>query len=221
VLMVPACRQNDLTRSLTLDSACPEALTLCASTAEPNDMMFWVFLGPAGVAQPEPAQLVRVGQRCLAAGEAAAADAVPAFTARDFRRLPLPAGGVNVQPPNGRTLINVPTNVFVDADVTVIDTTLLGLPVRVRATPVRYRWSFGDGADLLTEDPGAAYPDLRTTHTYTTPGQRQLQLATVYTGEYSVAGGPWLPIDGEATVTSPAVTLTVLAARSLLVGGSG
>jgi len=182
-------------------------------------MMFWIFIGPPGVTRPVPTQWVRTGQVCLRPDRVTAGSTVPEFTARDFRRLPLPAGGVNVQPPNGRTLINVPTNVFVDADVTIINTTLLGFPVRVRATPARYSWSFGDGGRLVTEDPGAAYPDLRTTHTYTTPGQRRVELATSYTGEYSVAGGPWLPIDGEATVTSPAVTLTVLAAQSRLVDG--
>ena len=154
-------------------------------------------------------------------GTTPTANQTPAVTVRDFRRLPLPPGGVNVQPPNLRTLVNVPTNVFVSARVTVLNTTLLGVPVRVRATPVRYHWTFGDGRSLLTSDPGAAYPDLRTTHIYLQPGARQLGLTTTYTGEYSVAGGPWLPIDGVARVVSAPVTLTVLAAQSQLIGPAG
>jgi hypothetical protein len=142
------------------------------------------------------------------------------LSVNDFRRLPLPAGGVNVQPPNLRSLINVPTNVFVLAPVTVLDTTLLGLPVRVRATPVRFSWRFGDGQGLVTDDPGAPYPELRVTHTYQDPGPRTLSLATSYRGEYSVAGGPWLPILGTAEVASAPVSLTVLQAESELRGGS-
>ena len=83
---------------------------------------------------------------------------LPPFTLRDFRRLPLPAGGVNVQPPNLRTLVNVPTNLYVQAEVTTLTTTLVGFPVRVRATPVAYRWAFGDGAGLVTDDKGAPMP---------------------------------------------------------------
>jgi hypothetical protein len=142
---------------------------------------------------------------------------LPPFTLRDFRRLPLPAGGVNVQPPNLRTLVNVPTNLYVQAGVTTLTTTLVGFPVRVRATPTSYRWTFGDGARLVTDDKGAPYPDLRVTHTYVRAGRAELSLVTTYTGEYSVAGGPWLPIDGTAQVRSPALTLTVLDAHNQLV----
>jgi hypothetical protein len=145
------------------------------------------------------------------------AGAVPVFTARDFRRLPLPPGGVRIEPPNLRTLVNVPTNVYVVAEVRIIPTTLLGFPVRVRATPERFRWRFGDREGLDTADPGAPYPDLRTTHTYLRPGQRRVGLRTSYRGEYSVAGGPWLPIDGTAQVASAPVTLTVLSATNRLV----
>jgi hypothetical protein len=159
------------------------------------------------------------GQQCLAADEAARQGVapVPVVTAEDFRRLPLPAGVVHVQPGNGRTLVNVPTNVYLEATTRVIPTTVLGRPARVRATPVEYRWTFGDGGVLRTADQGAPYPDLRTTHTYTAPGRVPVGLTTTYRGEYSVAGGPWLPIEGTAQVVTPPVVLTVVAARSELV----
>jgi hypothetical protein len=146
-------------------------------------------------------------------------DAVPVFGVEDFRRLPLPAGVVHIQPPNGRTLVNVPTNVYVDADPVTLPTTLLGFPVRVRATPARFHWRFGDGGTLTTADEGAPYPDMTTTHTYTQPQRARVSLTTVYTGEYSVAGGPFQPIDGTATVTSPTAALTVLAAENRLTTG--
>jgi PKD repeat protein len=148
-------------------------------------------------------------------------DAVPVFGVEDFRRLPLPAGVVHIQPPNGRTLVNVPTNVYVDAEEIVLPTQVLGFPVRVRATPSRFTWRFGDGRTMTTKDSGAPYPRMTTTHTYTRPQTARVALTTVYTGEYSVAGGPFQPIDGTATVESPGAALTVLAAESRLTTGEG
>jgi hypothetical protein len=140
------------------------------------------------------------------------------MTLEDFQRLPLPAGTVNVQPDNGYTLINVPTNAYVDAGPVVLGTELLGFAVQVRATPASYTWSFGDGVTLgPTSDAGAAYPDLRTTHTYDASGEYAITLTTSYTGEYSVAGGPWLPVPGEAQVTSAPVPVQALSGRNQLV----
>jgi hypothetical protein len=209
---VVACDVNGGGGEESADALCPRALNTCALLGE-SGVLYWIYEAPAG---PPIGEWVMVGQACRAPSEAPEA-VVPVFTAEDFRRLPLPAGGVHVEPPNLRTLINVPTNVYVDADRVIIPTELLGFPVRVRATPARFIWRFGDGGKLATTDAGAPYPDLRTTHTYTRPGRARVRLTTVYSGEYSVAGGPWLPIDGTAQVDSPGRVLTVLAAENRLV----
>ena len=183
--------------------------------------LYWIFTGPPGVAVPTADQWQLTDNACLSPAEAAAAAqggaAVPVLSAEQFRRLLLPAGVVHIQPANGRTLVNVPTNVFVVARSNIIPTTVIGRAVRVRATPTSFDWTFGDGQQLHTADPGAPYPDLRTTHTYTAAGSLRLALTTTYRGEYSVEGGPWLPVDGTAAVVSPAQALTVVAARSELV----
>ncbi|GAB7190820.1 hypothetical protein NUM3379_15270 [Kineococcus sp. NUM-3379] len=143
---------------------------------------------------------------------------LPVLTAHDLRRLPLPAGNPAVQPGTGRVVVNLPVNVYVPAAPVTVNTTVLGFPVRVRATPALFRWEFGDGGTLgPTRDPGAPYPDLRTTHTYTRPGRYAIALTTTYTGEYSVAGGEWLPISGTADVTSAPVPVTALAGTNVLV----
>ena len=193
--------------------ACPPAADNTPQT------LYWIFTGPPGVANPTADQWQLTEDLCLTPAQAAqqAGEGAPVLTAEQFRRLPLPAGVVHVQPGNGRTLVNVPTNVYVEARTVTLPTTVLGRAVQVRATPVGYAWTFGDGAHLDTHDPGAPYPDLRTTHTYIAPGTRRLTLATTYRGEYSVDGAPWLPVDGTATVTGPAVALTVVATRSELV----
>jgi hypothetical protein len=195
---------------------------MCAGTPDPGDLGFWVFTAPAGAGNRNANSWTATGEfTCRGATDSQDPAAVePVVTAEDFRRLPLPPAKIKVQPPNLRTLINIPTNLYADAAPVVLPTNVLGQPVRVRATPLRFRWAYGDGAVRTTADPGAPYPDLRTAHTYRKPGKRTLSLTTTYSGEYSVAGGDWSPIDGLATVTSPGTGLTVLAARNELVADS-
>lgn len=217
--LVPACEGNQLTLSAPGDAMCAQALSLCARTPDPDDLMFWIFVGPPGISQPTADQWTQIGSQCLRRDQVphGLAPAVPEFTLADFRRLPLPAGRANIQPPNLRTLVNVPTNLFVGAAPITLDTDLVGFPVQVRATPTHFTWWLGDGAVLRTTDAGGPYPDMTTTHTYREKGAVSVELTTSYAGEYSIAGGPWTPIDGEADVRSPAVALTVLEARSHLV----
>jgi hypothetical protein len=214
---IPACEDAVQRAGGVVTAVCDTATELCSHTPDPNDAMYWVFRVPS-VPNPSVDAWVWVGQHCMAASDAERAP-LPALSLEAFQRLPLPPGGIRIQPPTLRTLVNVPTNVFVDARPIVLPTTLLGFPVRVRATPVRFRWTFGDGRTLETTDPGAAYPDIRTAHTYVAPGRVTVGLRTVYAGEYSVAGGPWLAVQGEAVVDSPPVSLTVLTARTELVAG--
>jgi len=77
---------------------------------------------------------------------------------------------------------------------------------------------FGDGNHYGPHaDAGAPYPALRITNTYAEPGTYDITLTTYYTGEYSVAGGPWLPVPGKAQVTSPPAQVQALAGRNRLV----
>jgi len=213
---LPACEGNDANVE-GADAGCAQAEAAC-----PDDQVsHWLFQRPVGVLS---APWVHVTARCLGAEEAAdpASIALPAFTLADFQRLPLPAGTPNIEPSNGYTLVGVPTNVYADAEPVTLDTELLGFPVQVRATPSRYSWDFGDGnAHGPTEDAGAPYPDLRITHEYASSGVHGVELTTYYSGEYSVAGGPWLPVPGEAEVTSGAVDVEALAGRNRLVADAG
>lgn len=213
ITYVPACQGNGPDPASSTDGSCPQALVMCASTPAVDDLMFWRFERVVG---PPPGPWRRTGATCLRRSQVPAA-VVPGFTAADFRRLPLPAGGVHVQPGTLRTLVNVETNVYVSARAVTLRTTVVGRPVRVRATPVGFRWSFGDGGVLATTDPGGAYPAMTTTHVYRRPGVVAVGLVTRYRGEYSVAGGPWLPVDGEAEVASSPVRVTVVQARAELV----
>lgn len=212
---VPACPGNSPDSSAADSGLCPAAITMCAGTPEPNDVLFWRFTavraadGTTGPWQP-------AGQACLRPQDVPTG-AVPAFTVADFRRLPLPASTLHVQPATGRTLVAVPTNLYAAASAQTFDVTLLGLPVRVRATPTAWTWTYGDGSTATRTDPGGPYPDLTAAHTYARPGRYPVSVTTTWSGTYSVAGGPALPVDGTATVSSPTRVLTAVATRAELV----
>jgi hypothetical protein len=176
----------------------------------------FVWTAPAGSAFGQPGW-TQAGTTCGEPGAPGAAVVVPALSADEFQRLPLPAGVPTVQPGSGRVLIRVPTNVYASAEPVTLQTVLLGLPVQVRAEPSRYSWDFGDGTVLPTVDPGAPYPDLRVTHAYDVAGSYAITLTTFYTGEYSVAGGPWLPVPGEAQVDSAPMPVQAVQGRNALV----
>ena len=161
-------------------------------------------------------------------------DVLPAFTAEDFRRLPLTPTPTTVQPGTGYVLVGY--GIIVTADPTPHDltTTLLGHPVTVHATPARYTWDFGDHTTPLdTTDPGVPYPTDGSTppttpgtvyptgshgHPYTAPGTYTLTLTTTWTGTYQIAGDTtWQPITGVATTTTTHPPLTVVERRTHLV----
>lgn len=141
------------------------------------------------------------------------------LTAAEFRRLPLTASAPQVQPADGRGLVNMDLIVFTDPTPQSLSTTVLGIPLTVRATPVGYAWDFGDGSDpLVTTDPGAPYPHQTLARPYRTEGTYQLTLVTTWAGTYQVNGtGPWHTVTGTATTTSPPLTTQALTATTTLV----
>lgn len=212
---VPACTGN------TPGGGAVDNLCAVASRGCPDGLLrYW---GYRSVATAEPRVWQRAGQSCMAPGAPGVdgAELVIGFTVEDFRRLPLPPATSVVEPPGGDVLINIETNAYATASTTTIPTDVLGQPVTVRATPVAYTWDFGDGGTVgPTSDPGAPYPSLRNAHVYTVPGDYAITLTTTYAGEFSVAGGPYLPIDGTAEVASPAQAVTAHSATSELVAAS-
>lgn len=79
--------------------------------------------------------------------------------------------------------------------------TLEGSHVDVEITPVRYRWSWGDGGSLSTASRGLAYPQRSTIrHTYERSslqagGSYRVRLSITWEARYSENGGAWLPLD--------------------------
>jgi hypothetical protein len=146
---------------------------------------------------------------------------IRAALAQELQRLPLTPSSLTVQPPSGWTLVNADTVVFTDGAEQVLTTTVLGIAVTIRATPVSFAWDFGDGADpITTTDPGRPWPEHTIAHRYLAEGTHHITLTTTWTATFQVAGtATWEPVDGTATTTSTSSPLTVYEARSRLVDG--
>jgi hypothetical protein len=142
----------------------------------------------------------------------------PGMVTAAFRRLPLPAARLQVQPPNGRTLVNFATNFYTERGDLTRSVTLLGRRVDLRITASSYTWRFGDGSTATTSEPGAPYPALDVTHDYRKAGRVTPSVDTTYTAEFSVDGGPWRPVTGTVTIPGAPVGLRVLTATPTLVG---
>ena len=155
---------------------------------------------------------------CAPPEEEVEEEVTPGLVAAAFQRIPLPASELQVQPANGRTLVNFETNFFTETgpfDRTVV---LLGQNVDLRIVPSAFGWRFGDGASLATQDAGSPYPDLRITHDYQRKGQVRPSVDTTYTATYRVNGGAWGPVPGSVTIPGESVGLEVLTATPVLVG---
>lgn len=147
-----------------------------------------------------------------------AADLLDA-AAREFASLPIEPSPLHVQPPDGWTLINVDTITYTDDAPQEFETELLGVPVVIRAVPAEFSWDYDDGsAPLVTDDPGAPYPDNSVGHTYTAPGEVTISLTTTWRGQFRIAGTPtWTDVPGSATTTTTTGPITVHEARTRLV----
>lgn len=216
-IQYPACEGNSPNSGL--DTMCQNVAVGC----ELGFFYVFVFRAPVTVPVGQPGWEF-VTEQCNTPGSPGTAGVpapLPVMTAEDFQRLPLPAGSSTVEPPGGNVLVGMPTNVFAtEVEPTLLDTTLLTYPVQVRATPERYSWDFGNGFVLgPTSEKGAAFPALTNSYRYEQRGSFGITMTTYYSGEYSVAGGPWLPVPGEAEVQSAPVTVRALAGRNELVGG--
>ena len=146
---------------------------------------------------------------------------VPVLTAEDFRRLPLPAPTLHVQPDGDWVLVNVETIVYTDPTPVTLTTDLLGYEVTVEATPQEFTYDWGDGHSTTTRDAGRPYPALDVVHRYERPGRVAITLTTQWSGRYRVAGDPqWRDVTGTAQTSVAGPALDVEERTSRLVSGT-
>jgi hypothetical protein len=123
------------------------------------------------------------------------------------------------QPPGG-TVVNLPA-LFAAGQPARLDTrtfTLVGFTVVLDARAT-WRWDFGDGTTVVTEEPGGAWPNRAVSHTYARPGPVMVRVTSQWQGWFTVDGlGPF-PVGGPPVqqVSDP-LPLVVDEARAVLVG---
>lgn len=139
--------------------------------------------------------------------------------AQEFATLQIQPSPLHVQPPDGWTLINVETITYTQDTPQEFATTLLGVPVTIRAVPDEFAWNYDDGTPaLVTDHPGAPYPDHTVAHAYTTPGEVTIGLTTTWRGQFQITGTPtWTDVPGTATTSTTTGPITVHEARTRLV----
>ncbi|WP_256970764.1 hypothetical protein [Cellulomonas iranensis] len=145
-------------------------------------------------------------------------DLLPTLTEADFRRLPIPAPTLTLQPDRGWVLINIATIVTTNPDPVTLRTDLLGHAITVEATPTTWTYDFGDGHTLTTTSPGHPYPHHDVFHQYEHPGTTTITLTATWTGRYLIDGTTtWHTINGTATTTTTSGPLTIEERTSRLV----
>src|SRR5699024_7878024 len=105
----------------------------------------------------------------------------------------------------------------------VMNTTVLGVDVEVRASPVNFTWNFGDGdTPLTTTDSGAPWPNGSISHAYEHGGEVTITLDVEWQGEFRIAGASqWLPVAGTALTQQSLDPLDVRSSSPRLVAPNG
>jgi len=127
--------------------------------------------------------------------------------------------------PDGWMVTGLPTNFFAAASVHIRSGLLLGFPAEVRFTPVRYRWSYGDGTTGSSATGGATWaaqnlPEFSvtaTSHTYGVGGDYVIALTVDYAAEFRFAARPWRGIGGTLAVPANSISAHAGTARTVLV----
>jgi hypothetical protein len=137
-----------------------------------------------------------------------------------FQSLPLPVFTTRVQP-SPLTLVNIPTTFSAGsaAPVTLTTEPLAGIVVTVVATPVEWRWTFGDGTTLTTTTPGRSGTD-DITHVYRRAQVEGASVRVTWTGTFSLPGSAeQFPVRNPAFTQGPVTPVDIREARTQLVAG--
>lgn len=127
--------------------------------------------------------------------------------------------------PNGWSLARLETNFWIESGKHSIRGSLFGVEARVRFTPERYRWRFGDGGTLTSNFPGYTWAELGlpawsktgSSHVYLKPGVYTVEGFVVFSAEYRFDTGGWHEVSGMVTARAKSLTVTVLNSETVLV----
>ncbi|WP_313814900.1 hypothetical protein [Glutamicibacter sp.] len=139
-----------------------------------------------------------------------------------FRTFPLKPSKVNSDPSNF-SLRNGFTHFWAATRTQNFNVNIASAKVAIRAIPVQWIWNYGDGTNRRFDFPGEAVPnhtlhdETSTSHVYEETGKFKVVVTTLYRGEFSVDGGPWERIPGQASVPSDPVVMDVWRTKKELI----
>jgi hypothetical protein len=141
-------------------------------------------------------------------GAEAPEEAPIVITLEEFQKQPVLAATIVSQPLNFG-LRNAHSNIYAEATEQEFTFEFQDAMIVLKARPVSYQWNYGDGTTARTTSPGGPVAggtfdtQTPTSHQYAQTGDFNLTLTTFFAGDYSVDGGPFQPVAGEAAVVSP------------------
>lgn len=157
------------------------------------------------------------GTRCM--GPRQQPQVTPALVLVEVKRAGLPAGRVEVNPANARTLVAFPTIFYTERGPYATTLTVVGQAVQIRALPTSYTWHWGDGASETTKDPGAPWPTGHLSHVYDTADTFAVSVDVTYHIRWN-AGAGWQDIAQPLTITTgPSTPVTAVEKVDLLKDG--
>ena len=144
-------------------------------------------------------------------GYQCASDVIYAQVAREWAQMPITASGYRLEPATGWAIAELGVNPIADGTPQTMDTTILGVPVVIRAVPTTFTWTGDDGTNVTMTTPGKPYDDGGVPFSLPKHQHRAtLTLTTTWRGEYSINGGAsWSDAPGTATTTSASTTVHV------------
>ncbi|MGP9528453.1 hypothetical protein [Glutamicibacter sp. AOP5-A2-18] len=139
-----------------------------------------------------------------------------------FRSYPIKGSKIQ-SAPNKFSLRNGHTHFWASEETQEFNSNLSGSDVRIKAIPIQWNWNYGDGATRNLNFPGEAMPshtlreETKTSHSYAKTGKFGVKVTTLYRGEFSVDGGPWQAIPGQAAVPSNTLPMDVWRTKKELI----
>ena len=208
-------------------SACQKAALGCVTNGVQVGigLLYEIYARPAG----SSGAWHFVGSTCFADQVPGASPTLSVGRIIDaFHLTPWATATVLTQPEGNTTLVNLPVYARISWSVqgyqpgeidTLDPASMFGLTVQIRPKVDHYTYVWGDGTTTgPSRSDGGVWPTGDITHSYPSPGTYQARVDTTFTGDFRINGGPWTQIPDTVTITGPTTTITVHAARAVLVG---
>ncbi|MBK6956755.1 MAG: PKD domain-containing protein [Actinomycetales bacterium] len=208
-------------------SACQKAALGCLTNGQQAGigLLYDIYSRAAGSSDPWHF----VGSTCFADQVPGASPTLSMGRIIDaFHLTPWATATVLTQPEGNTTLVNLPVYARISWSVqgyqpgeidTLDPARMVGFNVQIRPKVDHYTYVWGDGTTTgPSRSDGGVWPTGDITHSYPSPGTYQARVDTTFTGDFRINGGPWTQIPDTVTITGPTTTITVHAAKAVLVG---